>query len=266
VVFAVDISHWQTGITPNITTQWAGAGINHGIVKIGGGNNGIYESSTHRVQVAALRAAGVPASRYWFNGRDASIGDQVWAAKAQLATTPLAVGERFMWDVEQEDSMPRWTPAEVVEAAQRMSDVVPLSRQVVYLSASASRAADWSPVVELGLQLMVADYGANDGTPSSTPLVGFWPREQVWIWQYTSVGRLPGYSGDLDLSTGDLHNLWTVRDLQEALNKTGANLVVDGDYGALTTAAVVSFQTAHGLKPDGDAGPITLAKLAEVAG
>jgi GH25 family lysozyme M1 (1,4-beta-N-acetylmuramidase) len=264
--FAVDISHWQTNITPTITKQWAAAGINHGIVKMGGGNSGIYESSTHRVQVAALRAAGIPASRYWFNGRDASISSQVWAARAQLDTTPLADGERFMWDVENEGTTARWTPAEVVDAAQRLSDLVPYSRQVVYLGSAATREADWSSVVELGLQLMVADYGANDGTRSSTPLVGFWPRDKVWIWQYTSTGRLPGYDGDLDLSTGDLRNLWTVRDLQEALNKTGANLVVDGDYRELTTAAVVAFQTANGLKPDGDAGPITLAKLAEVAG
>ena len=264
--FVVDISGWQKGITPDITKQWVGAGINHGIVKMGGAENGIYESSTHRVQVAALRAAGVAVSRYWFNGRDGSIADQVWAAKAQLTTTPLADGERFIWDVEREGAMAEWSPAEVVDAAQRMSDVVTYSRQAVYLSSSMSRAADWSPVVALGLHVMVADYGANDGTPNSTPLVGFWPRDLIWLWQYTDSGRLPGYDGNLDLSTGDLRRLWTVRDLQEALNKTGANLVVDGYYWTATTAAVVAFQTAHGLTPDGDAGPITLAKLAEVAG
>ena len=100
-LFVVDISGWQKGITPDITKQWVGAGINHGIVKMGGAENGIYESSTHRVQVTALRAAGVAVSRYWFNGRDGSIADQVWAAKAQLTTTPLAEGERFFWDVDQ---------------------------------------------------------------------------------------------------------------------------------------------------------------------
>lgn len=235
---------------------------------MGGGNVGVYELSTHRAQVSALRSAGIPASRYWFNGRDASIAAQVSAVRQQLTTTPLAPGERFMWDVEQEDDMPRWTPAEVEEAARALADLVPYSRQVVYVSSSVTKAADWSGVVALGLTLMVADYGLNNGHPSSMPLVGYWPRAQVWIWQYTSTGSLPGYSGNLDLSTGDLNDLWTVHDLQEALNAVAGagTLTVDGAYGPKTRAAVTYFQRMQGLTVDGDAGPKTLTKLAEVAG
>ncbi|WP_295034581.1 peptidoglycan-binding protein [uncultured Microbacterium sp.] len=264
----MDISNWQSGITGTVARQWATAGINHGIVKMGGGNVGVYELSTHRAQVSALRSAGIPASRYWFNGRDASIAAQVSAVRQQLATTPLAPGERFMWDVEQEDDMPRWTPAEVEEAARALVDLVPYSRQVVYVSSSVTKAADWSGAVALGLTLMVADYGLNNGVPSSMPLVGYWPRAQVWIWQYTSTGSLPGYSGNLDLSTGDLNDLWTVHDLQEALNAVAGagTLTVDGAYGPKTRAAVTYFQRTQGLTVDGDAGPKTLAKLAAVAG
>ena len=48
----------------------------------------------------------------------------------------------------------------------------------------------------------------------------------------------------------------TVRQLQQAL---GAE--ADGHYGVKTRQAVVDFQRARGLDPDGMAGPKTLAKL-----
>ncbi len=145
-------------------------------MKLGGGNAGIYESWTHRAQVAAAHDAGLRADRYWFNGpgvrETSAVADQVIAIKQYLAATPpLRLDEKFVWDVEDEESMPHWTPAEVVQAAQLLADVVPLARQEIYLSASVTRNVDWSPVVALGLPVWAADYGLNDGTQSSVPLV-----------------------------------------------------------------------------------------------
>ncbi len=42
-------------------------------------------------------------------------------------------------------------------------------------------------------------------------------------------------------------------------------LLVDGCYGRHTRRAVAAFQAAHGLVPDGLAGPLTLAALRELA-
>lgn len=53
----------------------------------------------------------------------------------------------------------------------------------------------------------------------------------------------------------------TVRELQFALNKFGYALTVDGDFGARTERAVIAFQQARGLNPDGVAGPKTWAAL-----
>lgn len=53
--------------------------------------------------------------------------------------------------------------------------------------------------------------------------------------------------------------------LQSLLNAHGANLTVDGDFGARTHAAVVSFQQSHGLGVDGIAGPATAAALNQSA-
>ncbi len=53
-----------------------------------------------------------------------------------------------------------------------------------------------------------------------------------------------------------------VAELQALLNaKYGANLDIDGDFGAKTEAAVKSFQKAHGLTIDGIVGPKTWAAL-----
>lgn len=57
-------------------------------------------------------------------------------------------------------------------------------------------------------------------------------------------------------STGD-----EVKALQKALKALGYNVVADGDYGALTSAAVTAFQKLNGLTVDGVAGALTQKTL-----
>ncbi len=52
-----------------------------------------------------------------------------------------------------------------------------------------------------------------------------------------------------------------VRRLQEILNKSGATLTADGNYGRGTEAAVATFQRSKNLNDDGVAGPQTLKAL-----
>lgn len=52
-----------------------------------------------------------------------------------------------------------------------------------------------------------------------------------------------------------------VKDLQFLLNKAGANLTVDGIFGANTNKEVRNFQTANGLDVDGICGVKTWGKL-----
>jgi Putative peptidoglycan binding domain len=56
-----------------------------------------------------------------------------------------------------------------------------------------------------------------------------------------------------------------VRKLQEALNKNGAKLEADGNFGPATKAAVESYQRSHSLGADGIAGAKTLAALGMTA-
>jgi len=53
-----------------------------------------------------------------------------------------------------------------------------------------------------------------------------------------------------------------VKTLQEALNKNGATLKVDGVFGPETEKAVRTYQTKHALTVDGIVGPVTAKALA----
>ncbi|WP_194892037.1 peptidoglycan-binding domain-containing protein [Catenulispora pinisilvae] len=52
-----------------------------------------------------------------------------------------------------------------------------------------------------------------------------------------------------------------VTELQELLNKNGARIAVDGDFGPATLTAVKNYQSGHGLSVDGIVGPATKAAL-----
>jgi Putative peptidoglycan binding domain/N-acetylmuramoyl-L-alanine amidase len=55
--------------------------------------------------------------------------------------------------------------------------------------------------------------------------------------------------------------IWSVEDIQGALNRLGDCLTVDGEYGPATKAAISSFQSRLGLDVDGWACPDTAAAL-----
>lgn len=76
-------------------------------------------------------------------------------------------------------------------------------RAVIYMSESVVNAYNWSSVANAGYGLWVAkyrDYNVDRNYDRSTagkkPVVKWW--KFYAIWQWTSVGRLTGYSGNLD--------------------------------------------------------------------
>ena len=75
-------------------------------------------------------------------------------------------------------------------------------KPVIYMSASVMNTANWGDVVAGDYGLWVASYGSNNGTAQESVFEKY--PLKYWnfyaLWQYTSVGRLNGYSGNLDLN------------------------------------------------------------------
>lgn len=75
-------------------------------------------------------------------------------------------------------------------------------KPLIYMSASVVRAYDWSKVVAGDYGLWIANYGSNNGTAQKGVFNNYPLRYWSFyaLWQYTSVGRLSGYNGNLDLN------------------------------------------------------------------
>ena len=74
-------------------------------------------------------------------------------------------------------------------------------RPIIYMSASVMRSYDWTSVVNANYGLWVAGYGTNDGSAQTTVFdrypLKYW--SFYALWQYTSKGKLGGYSSNLNL-------------------------------------------------------------------
>ena len=172
----------------------------------------------------------------------------------------------------------------------------------IYMSKNVCREYDWSSVAPT-YPLWVAQYknyiptGYQEEPWTDNKGYGAW--EKPLIYQYSSVGQLSGWHGNLDLDASYIEfaewNEWStpgkktlnpknqkgkytidtsdyptvrkgnknewVRLLQQALGVYGYTLSADGVFGSLTLYAVKDFQMKYGLQPDGVVGPLTWRKL-----
>ena len=151
-------------------------------------------------------------------------------------------------------------------------------KPVIYMSESVVNAYNWKAVAEAGYGLWVAryrDYNVDRNYDMSTcgkkPVVKWWSFYMMWQW--TSVGRLNGYSGNLDLDVfyGDA-NQWDA--YVKCAEVTPGGVEVDKIYAYVDLLAelpvlrmgakgnAVRFvQMITGAAVDGSWGPETEAKV-----
>ena len=117
--------------------------------------------------------------------------------------------------------------------------------------------------------IWIAQYGTNNGkVPSDKPNVDY------SIWQYTSVGKINGISGNVDMNIAEDDVITnnnsntdndTIKSIQNWLNSDyNVNLKVDGYYGELTNKALIkalqhelNIQYDKNLDEDSLFGPLT---------
>jgi lysozyme len=147
-------------------------------------------------------------------------------------------------------------------------------RPLIYMSLSVVRAYNWAPVAK-NYGLWVAAYPSNRATgytAATAPACGAWGTPAIY--QYSSHGKLTGYSGYLDLNRfyGD-KTAWNKyagvtaakTAAKTAESKTTGNstnttgkLKIDGILGAKTVKALQKFL---GVPADGVAGKTTIKAL-----
>lgn len=192
-MLVIDISYSQTTNIDFVALK--NAGVSGVIMKATGSNTGAqYVDSKYRWFLPRVRAAGLLAGHYHFNG----YGDPVSDADFFCNNILYQPGDLLALDCESEGSMPYWGPVKAAtfhaRVGQRMGFV-----SDSYMSASITKAQNWQPVVNMGSKLWVAQYGTNSGIPEASPNISYWPDWKLW--QYTSMAVLPGYAGRLDANT-----------------------------------------------------------------
>ncbi len=269
-----DTSRWQGDYNVSILEDF-------GILKVSGSDIGYnYLDPIYKRKAAQVRASGKNLGGYYYNG----YADPVSAANFFVDNlVGYRHGDPLAYDAEESRFV---SPAKVMAWVQQVrSRLGADANMYVYMSSSVTRAYNWSAVAASGVKLWVANYGRNDGAYHRSPSVAYW--DQWHIHQYTSVGRRPGYNGNLDMNVarqgawGDgattttvpvsnpaastvphgMYLGYSVVQTQRLLAAHGYQLALDDYYGPGTRSAVSDYQSKHGLQVDGYAGPATQASL-----
>lgn len=157
-----------------------------------------YTDPTFHNNQSQIRSIGIPLGYYHF-------------ARPDLGNTPEAEAEWFLSVCIIQDGEVLALDFEVnytdrVNWCKRFLDHINSKlgyKSLIYLNLSLVKRNDWSPIINAGYGLWLADYdGISDNTPD-TP----WPI--VAMKQWSSTGQINGISGDIDLDTlfGDINTL-----------------------------------------------------------
>ena len=224
-----DIASYQSGIQPAkmTTTDFI-------IVKFTQGTG--YTNPYASTQYSLSKKAGKLLGAYHY----AAGGDPVKEAQYFVSKVGSRIGECVLaldWEGAQN---PQFGKSDVTWCKTFLDEIFRLTgvRPMIYMSKSVARSHDWSSVAP-DYPFWCAQYGSNNPTDYQsypwTDSKGFGAWKSDTIRQYSSKGRIKGYSGNLDL---DKAYLTKAQWMAMAKGKTKAVTVYSRD-------AVVSEVKAH---------------------
>jgi len=183
---ALDVSQFQG------TINWVevfNSGKRIALIKMSGGDAGLYMDSKAAVNYNESKAAGFAVAGYHFIGW--VLGASAEASYFLQAMSPLAENDVYLLDCERGQVA---MPANAVEYTTEMVNYIHSKINVypiLYMSVATLLAYDWSPLLKV-CGLVLADWN-ND--PQGTI-----PNVPIYIGQqYTDAGSVPGISGNVDL-------------------------------------------------------------------
>ena len=267
----IDISRWQKGI------NLAAVPCDFVIVKATQGTS--YVSAEFKNQITQALSLGKKVGVYHYAGGGGAISE----AEHFLAVVNDYIGRAILvLDWEGQDNANFTNPGYAkawLEYVKQKTGITPF----IYMSKSVCRQYKWDP----SFPLWCAQYASHAQTGYQehpwTDSKGFGPWDGCKILQYSSAGRLKGYSADLDLDKSYMDELeWDkyargdvaidlsakpvlkkgdrneyVKAWQMLLNINGYNCGnADGIFGDKTERAVIAWQQAHGMEA-GYIGPQT---------
>lgn len=185
----IDISKWQTGIDlSKVDCDFVIVKATEGIGYVDRKCDSFYQQAKRLgkklgfYHFARPRNDAVREAQYFYNNTKNYYGEAI----------PI-----LDWEAENKSDV-AWAK-KWLDRVYQLSGVKP----VIYMSESVVNAYDWSSVANADYGLWVAkyrdnnpDYNYNMANAGSRPRVKWW--KFYCMWQWTSTGRLNGYSGNLD--------------------------------------------------------------------
>jgi lysozyme len=195
MIKGIDVSGHQAGISWRAIKR---AGIRFAFVKATEGVT--FVDSSFERHVTQARRAGIPVGAYHFARPDTNISDR----------DPIAEADHFLDVAEPREGdllpvldletpglpagrMVAWAKAWLRHVGDRIGE-----RPILYTFPSFWRDRMGNSRALARYPLWLASYGPNDGRVHDVEPVGGWKR--LAVHQYTSVGRIKGHNGDLDLN------------------------------------------------------------------
>jgi hypothetical protein len=148
------------------------------------------------------------------------------------------------------DHMGYWTGKESVAASAGSQKVIKSNFKGKTINGGWNRVGfDWHTVYDLTAKQQATLDGLSSSIPETTIETVAVATGSAYKPTFTRFRWREGDKGD------------ATREIQTGLNHLGYGLLVDGDFGSKTTAAVSNFQSTHGLTADGVVGEYTWAAL-----